>query len=357
MEFTSTAGDLRDTIASARRASSTSAALGAYAGVFMSVKGRQLSITGDDGQLMTITAVLDVKAAKDGQGLFQPKPLGDFLATLDADELVTVKQSASSHLEVTPAGSSSYRFQPRLETFPQAAPSRTSSRDVDLSRLRQALSAVRASTLTDPAGVQLVSSDKGLTLHSTDNYRLSRSHLPEAGFGDFAGLVPLIALDTVSRTEIDKVQVDSKNRTLRFSGPGTVLTARLLPQAFPDVEGILLATPPAQVSVPVTGLRRALVRLNSIADKSDALEVRIDYDTMTLSAPKAPYGTGSEVLTLPSGAPAPFEFKVQLGYLQAACTSHEAEVFNLHYSGALEPLFLLSDEVIEVTTVVMPVSA
>jgi DNA polymerase III sliding clamp (beta) subunit (PCNA family) len=357
MEFTSTAGELRDTIASARRATSTNAALGAYAGVFMSVKGRRLSVTGDDGQLMTITAELDVTKAKDGHGLFQPKPLGDFLATLDHDEVVTLKQSPSSHLEVTPEGSSSYRFQPRLETFPQPSASRTEARSVDLSRLRQALAAVRASTLSDPAGVQLVSDESGLKLHSTDNYRLSRAFLPEASFGDWAGFVPLVALDTISRTEIDRVQVDNKNRTLRFSGPSTTLTARLLPQAFPDVDGILSAASPAKVSVPVTVLRRALVRLNSIADKSDAIEVRLDYDTMTLAAPKAPYGTGSEALELIAGASAPFEFKVQLGYLQAACTSHEAQVFDLHYSASLEPLFLLSSEPFEVTTVIMPVSA
>lgn len=364
MEFSTTAGSLRDAISTARHATPANPSIASYAGVQIELKDNELNVTGSDGAV-TISSSLKVdgprnalgaELKKDGSALILPKPLGNFLATLSAEETVDVTLSPTGDLEVQPRGSSPYSFRRVVATFPMPPAPKTAPRAVNLERLDQALLAIRASTSKDTPGVQLISSEEGLVLHSTDNYRLSRAFLPEAGFGQFAGVVPLGILERIARTNMNQVTVDHKGRTLRFSGPGVVITTALQAGGFPDVEGVLSVVPPSEVLISIPKLRHILPRLNAVAEQAP-LKVRFEDNLMTLSVSNADLGAGSETLTLEKDVVAPFEFFVKLPFLMDVCNSHESEIISLAYSAPLEPLFARSSDTIDVTSILMPLKA
>lgn len=353
MRFSTTAGALRDALTTARHATPAIPSLVAYSGALLLVKGERLSVIGSDGET-TISAVVAVSGATDGQILLPPKPLGAWLATLAADAVVEVEAGDGVDVEVRAGKSAPYRFRPLAATFPLPAAPKSAPRAVDLSRLGAGLAAVRTSVAKEAPGVQLVSSAEGLILHSTDNYRLSRSMLPEAGFGEFTGLVSLSVLDRVARHQVSEVSVDARARTLRFGGPEVVISTRLLGTPFPAVEAVLGATPPFQVGVEVEGLRTALSRLAAIAEASP-LRCRLDDSVLVLSVENTDLGSGSEEVPLTSAVAAPFEFAVKLAYLVDAVHSHDTDEVVLGWSGSMAALYLNSVSPLPVTSVVMPV--
>lgn len=354
MKFSTTAGALRDALATARHAVPGNASMVAYSGVLLTVKGTLLGVVGSDGET-TITALVQVEGGEDGKVLLPPKPMGNYLATLAADAAITLTAPEGTDVEVQAGTHAPYRFRPIAATFPEPSPPKSSPVKVDLSRLGSALAAVRASVAKENPGVQLVSSEEdGLVLHSTDNYRLSRAEIEEGGFGEFSGVVPLGVLDRVARSEITHVTVDSKGRTLRFSGPSVSVTARLLSTPFPSVESVLTSTPPSTASFRASDLRQALAALSSIAE-AEPLRCSLDQDRLTLSISNADLGSGEEVVDLVDPVPAPFEFAVKLNYLSEAVNSHEAEVLTLGWSSSTSPLFVSSSDPIPVISVVMPV--
>lgn len=353
MRFSTPAGALADALANARHATPTNAAMVAYSGVLLQVRGAKLSVIGSDGDT-TIAAVLDVAGAADGQTLLPPRPLGAWLATVGADETVEVSAGDGSDVEVRAGGTAPYRFRPIAATFPLPAAPKTPPVAADLSRLGAALGAVRASSGKDFAGVQLVSGADGLVLHTTDSYRLSRAELPEAGFGDFVGVVPLGLLERLARHPITSVAADPNGRTLRFAGPGIVVSTRLLNVPFPAVDSVLGTPPPSAVRVPVRPVRAALARLAAVAD-AEPVRCHIDGASLELSVQNADLGSGAETVTLAEAAIAPFTFGVNRQFLAEAFAAHDADEVSLAWSSAAEPLFVSSTAPLAVTTLVMPV--
>lgn len=352
MKFATTAGQLRDALASARHAVPATPSLVAYSGVLLLVKGTQLAAVGSDGET-TISALLQVSDTSDGQVLLPPKPLGNYLSTLDAGTSITLSAEDGADVEVRAGTHAPYRFRPVASTFPLPQGTKTAPVAVRLERLPLALAAVKTSVARENPGVQLVSNDEGLFLHSTDTYRLSRAHLPEAGFGDFSGVVPLAVLDRIARGEITHVAVDVKGRTLRFNGPDVVVSARLLSTTFPAIESVITNVPDSKVTFPTADLKQALVRLAAIAE-GEPLYCAIEHDQLKLSVSNADLGSGEEVVTLVSEAPVPFSFAVKLNYLLDAANSHDSDVVSLAWTTPTSPLFVLSHDPLDATTVVMP---
>lgn len=352
MKFSTTAGALRDALSTARHATATTASFVAYSGVLLLVKKGQLAVIGSDGET-TMSALLGVEDSTDGQALLPPRPLGNYLGTLDASTSITVTASEGADVEVRAGTHAPYKFRPVAATFPMPAPTKTAPTEVRLDRLGQALSAVKSSVPKESPGVQLVSSEEGLFLHSTDSYRLSRAHLPESGFGEFSGVLPLSVLDRVARSEVNQVSVDQKGRTLRFSGPGIIVSARLLSTAFPAIEGVVSNVPESRVSFPTADLRQALTRLAAIAE-GEPLYCTIEQDQLQLTVSNVDLGSGEEIVHLSSPTSTPFKFAVKLNYLLDATNSHESDTLSLAWASATSPLFVLSESPFSVTTVVMP---
>ena len=355
MKFTSTAGAIRNAMNTARQATPSSPSLVAYTAVQLTVEGGDLRVTGSDGDT-TIVATLPVQDTSDGTVLVLPRPLVSYLGTLSADHLVSVEVGGQlDEVAVRPQGSNEYRFRTVAATFPQPAMPSGSPNSVNFSRFYQALASVRTAVAKENPVVQLVSTDTGLVLHATDNYRLTRAELPEAGFGAFSGILPLQVLDRVAKMEASQVTVDGRSRVISFSSSDTILTTRLLSVPFPAVEGVLESVPPNVVDLPASATLQACTRLAAITESSP-VRCLLTEGTLALNVSNADLGSGTEQVAVSEhGTSGSFEFLARLTYLQDAIVATGADTVRMHYSGSVQPLFIMASSPISVLTVVMPV--
>jgi len=355
MKFMSTAGALRNAINTARQATPATPSLLAYTAVQLVVDGDQVKVTGSDGDTTIIASTL-VTGGLEGSALILPKPLVSYLNTLAAEQRVSLETSEQQdELVVHPAGSNPYRFRTVASTFPQAASPSGSPVTVDMKGLQAGLAAVRTAVAKENPVVQLVSGPSGLTLHATDNYRLTRVHLDSAGFGEFSGILPLQVLDRVAKLETTKVTVDSRARVISFISPEVVLTTRLLSVPFPAVDGVLQSVPPHKAALPAAPLLQACSRLAAITESSP-VKCALTNDSLTLNVSNADLGSGTEeIAVVEHHGAGDFEFLARLGYIQDAVVSAGSEQVVLHYSGAVQPLFIMGAGELAVLTVVMPV--
>lgn len=357
LSFSCPAGRLREALSLARKAMPGSdAQQQAYHGVLFRVIEGVLHLYGSDGNA-TIDARVAVSGASDGQVLLPPKPLGSYLALLSADAEVTVSAVNGAEVEVAVGASEPYRFRPMIANFALPPTAGGTSRPMRSERLSAALAAARPAVDLAEKRVQVVSREEGLRLHTTDGYRLVRVDVPEAGFGDFLGIVPLAVLEHVSRMGISEVYVAENGLKLHFVGPDATLITGLAAADFPAVDGVLDLAPEAMTSVAVADLRQALARLGAIAERS-SLRCTLSDDQLRLRVNNVDLGSGQEVVTLGTSVDETLEFGMTLSFLLESVAAHTSTFVHLAITSPTAPLFLSSqsdDGGLRVVTAVMPV--
>jgi DNA polymerase III sliding clamp (beta) subunit (PCNA family) len=286
--------------------------------------------------------------------LLQPKPVGAYLGSIDPVKELRLEVTTAGDVSVKTGKANPYLFRPVAATFPQPPAPTEGQMAFDGSRLGLALGTVRAAVSKDYNGVQLVSRDGKLLLHSTDLFRVSSAELPEAFFGEFTGLVPLSTLDRVSKLDLDHVTVDHLARVLSFTGGNITVTSRLLAVPFPTVDTVLDNFPPFSCKMRTENVLAALDRLFAIAE-TEPLTVKLSGSVMTLTARNIDLGSGAEEVELMTPVADEFEFKVKLPYLRDSIASPGPEIITLSYSGPFTALFFTGDTPLSFTHVVMPV--
>ena len=355
MRLTTTAADLRDAFAAARQATPGNPALIAYAGIHVDVSGDEATLTGSDGDT-TISRRIAVSEPQDGSTLLLPKPLGAYLSTLDKATPVCLRSKENGDVEVQAGRSSPYAFRPLAATFPRTpvTPGKPVSFPAD--QLAAAVAAVRCAVPRDNPAVRVESGKQGLTLCTTDSYRLAQALIPRASMGEFTIVVALSVLERGVRMGLDKAVFEPGSRVLCLASSNTTVTSRMLAAPFPAVDTILGSKPRSGIRIPVATARLCLARLASIAEKSP-LRVRISGDTMSLHVSNIDLGSGEEVVPLAEAAAQDIEFLVRLSYLHEALDAVSAEEADLSYSGPVSPVFVTSSGPVTSTHVVMPVRA
>lgn len=352
MRFCAPAADLRDALATAAHATPARPTLVAYSGCLLVVRKGRLSVIGSDGET-TIAARVHATGTTDGQVLLPPRPLQNFLQTLPAD-LEVVVEAGDADVAVQAGGLAPYRFRPVSGSFPMPPVQKAEPTKVDFERLPTAIAAVRAAASKEDTGVELVSDDTGLSLRTTDRYRLHAAWLPEAGFDEFSGVVPLAVLDRLARHDVSGVTADGKGRTIRFAGPEVVISARLLAVPFPPVETYLAMRQPIEFGVPVAAMSAALARLAAVAEAAPVF-VTASGDELRLEVSNTDLGSGVEVIELPEPVAAKVSFAADRVYLADAMAAHDTEVVEMSYAAALLPVLFRSEEPFPVLTLIQPI--
>jgi DNA polymerase III sliding clamp (beta) subunit (PCNA family) len=218
-----------------------------------------------------------------------------------------------------------------------------------------ALTAVAASAGKDKL-CQVVSGDHGLHLHTTDNYRLTRAALPEAGFGPFSGLLRIGVLEQIARAHASAVQVDPRGRVIAAYGERVTIVTRLVDERFPSVGTILDAVPPYSTALPSADLRQKLARLAAVTEAGRPLRVEVDGDRMLLDMDSSVnLGAGDEHVALTAPVAVPLTFGVNLDYLARAADSLPAEQLTLSWEASDRPIFLSVTDPLPITSVIMPI--
>ena len=351
MRCTVTTSDLAAALSSAQRATPARPSMMAYSAVSLVAKGTELVLTGSDGEL-TVSSRAVANVIEAGSSLVQPRPLSAWLTTVDAESL-ELTDDGSGDLIISAGGAHPYRFRTLSTSFPATPRLAGAPKPVELTGLSEAIASVSKSVDRDNRIVQLVSSDSALRINATDTYRLTQAVIDGAGFGDFTGLVPLSLLEQLSE-DVESVVVDTSGRVLELRSPSTTWTTRLAASAFPAVESVLINVPANSVTLPVSATRRSLARLRSVVDQ-EPLHCTFSRREAAISVPGSPLGSGSESIPLEGGPETPFEFGVNLTYLDEALGVRSAEKVTVFYSASVAPLFFISSGKVSVTSVVMPV--
>jgi len=351
MRVTTTVDELTQALGQVRYAIPTQSPLIAHTGVLLLVEEHRFVVVGSDGDL-TIAGSAVSSGRHTGRVLTAPKPLLGFLETAGGGQRVDL-DGTGDDLEVTVEGRNPYRFRQMDGTFP-LPPSNLESHPADLVNLGDAVRAVRHAADRAAPGVQLLSGDHGLYLHTTDNYRLARATLPGGGFGPFSGVVPLAALERVAPHQVTEVAADPTGQLLQFRGPTVTVTTRLLSTPFPPVDGLLGQLPENSTELCKDQTRAALAPLGALADRTP-LTVTLDADRLCLAVANTERGAGEEQVPISPGVSAPFSFSMRHQFLADAIDAHPHHTVGLHWTSPTDAIYTTSSGDVPVTLAAMPV--
>lgn len=348
MEFAIEARSLRELLDAARHAVTTSGVDPVYAGVSLRVSGKELSVTGTDGDV-SISARAGCSVASEGGCVVLHRPLSTFVSLLDPRKSVRISLE-SSELVVTPEGVSPYRFRTLNSELPTLLEPAGERIVANLSALGDVTSAVRAAVNKEHHGVQVVSDGSSLSFYATDHYRMHAAVVCGVELPVFTGVIPLSVLERAAHHGADAVTLDDNGRTIRFWAERVSITARLLGVSFPNVSGPLSVEPAQNTTIEVPQAREALSRLASVSDGS-SITVTGDSNGVHFSAMNTELGSGSETLAGDAGE---MRFVVDRQYLLDALLSQRQDRVTLGYTSATSPVFIKSGENPSVVCVVMP---
>ena len=145
---------------------------------------------------------------------------------------------------------------------------------------------------------------------ATDGHRLARVEMPlPAGAAGMPGVI--IPRKTVNelRKLLDladaQVQIALSDTKIRFTFGDVELVSKLIDGTFPDYERVIPQGNDRVMEVDVATFAKAVDRVATIAtEKSRAIKLSLDRDTLTLSATSPEHGSASEELSVGYGAQA-----------------------------------------------------
>jgi DNA polymerase III sliding clamp (beta) subunit (PCNA family) len=354
MKITVALASFRDALTTATQVTPAKPHLAALAGVLLDVRGTTLRCVGSDGDSTLSVAVVGSDAS-DGNLLIDPRPVTKFLSRVRSTRDAALSLTDAGDLRVKIDGMPEYHFRPMSTSFALPAPLRTPAQKVDWTPLAAALSAVEKAAGKDERVVQLVSHPDGrIALHATDHYRLAKAGWNGGGFGEFAGVLDLGLLRTVSKHRIDEITVSSDRKQLRLSGGAVVLSTRVKAVSFPAVDTVMSNVPSTRVPLSARELTESLDRLEAVCG-GEPVQIVLEGDTMTLRADNASIGDATEEVALAAEVAAPFEFGVDPLFLRDALVGHPDDTVTLAWTAPTAPLYLISSGSPEVSAVVMPV--
>ena len=358
MRAHTTAADLTAAIGRARELMTPSPTMLAYTGVLLAVDGTVLRVHASDGDTFGVFDV-DVTDTVDGHALLPPGPLHSWLRTLPGDTGITLTCDAGPHLEAAFGSSEPYKFRTLNATFPPAPRRSSNPAPAPIEGFGAALAAVSASTagVADVAGkvVRLDSGDDGLTLYTTDTFRITRAHLPHSSFGTQSMLLHLRTLHTAAKWGICGVAMEPTGSVTLTVGGGTI-TVRPLATPFPGVETVMEAPAPYSTTFDTADVLTVLARVKALAGGADPVVVDLADEHMGLSIDSETTGSGSE--TVPVGFPVdpPARFGLNVDYFRQALESLGAATATLQWTSPNAPIRLAAADPLDVTVIVMPVS-
>lgn len=234
---------------------------------------------------------------------------------------------------------------------------------IDGKGFREALSQVVRSASTDDTrpvltGV-LMSADKdGLSLVSTDSYRLALSELPDSkllGEGTSV-LVPSRALAEVQKAigDHDQVTLRLSDRLAEFEVGNMRVSTRLIDGDYPNYQNLIPGTDGNMLQVERERFMEALRRVKLFAQQSTPVRIKMGGGNVELKASTQDVGSASEIVeAIYKGADLTIAFNPS--YLIDGLDMATSEEVKLYLVDALKPALLTCADDDSYKYVLMPV--
>jgi DNA polymerase-3 subunit beta len=273
---------LVEALAAAGRAATSRAALPVLSGLWLSLSGDRLRVTGSDLEL-TITTEVEVNGAGDGIAVLPAKLVADIVRNLPAGAVVVDTSAERSRIS---GGRSEFFVTLQAEHLAEG--------------LRQVVVAA-SSDETRPVltGVLLAAEEHGLRLVSTDSYRLACRDLPGTTVLEQGQqvLVPSRALQELTRHLTgDEVRLVLSEQMVWFSVGSLQLSTRLIIGEFPDYRRLIPTDMPNRLTVERQALQDGIRRVRLMARENSPVRLTMQPDLLELRAITQDVGEAVEQL-------------------------------------------------------------
>ncbi len=194
---------------------------------------------------------------------------------------------------------------------------------------------------------------------STDGHRLASVELP---LPDGAAGMPGVIVPRKTVGEIrklidetgDDVEISLSEAKIRFSFDDAVLTSKLIDGTFPDYQRVIPTGNDKEMTVDRKSLSDAVDRVSAISsEKSRAVKLALDGDTLTLSASSPENGTAQEEIEVGYGQDG-LEIGFNSAYLLDIARQIDSDTAIFHLSDAASPTIIRGDEDAGTIYVLMP---
>lgn len=258
--------DFAKSIAVASRFASTRTQLPIVTNIKLSVQKTRLHILATNLE-MSIATSIGAEVAQEGDIAVPSKVLSELTAVISADQLSL--ESKQEHLHLTGGGFSTKVLGVNTADFPAIPESLASVlATIPVDQFHSALQKVLFSAAKDEArpiltGVLFLFNDDGLSLVSSDGFRLSLETLPISWEGDDTQfVVPKGFLVELMRFEHNKKDLsfayNAQDNQLLVSSHDTVFSSRVIRGDYPPFRKIIPASSQIQVNVDKDDLQRAI---------------------------------------------------------------------------------------------------
>lgn len=329
-------------------------------GVYMSLEGDELTVTGTDREL-TISMRLTVAGAGDGDAVVTARLASDVVRSLDAGAVNVITDGEGMHID---SARSKFSLQTMsAEDFPRVAlldgDPVVLAAEYLLTALRQVVKAASADESRPVlTGVLLSAEKEGLRLVTTDSYRLALCDLPgvEVLGSDQNVLVPSRALQEAIRLlgDVEQASVRFSDREASFNVGAVTITTRLIEGEFPSYQGLIPDHQPNRLTIGRESLINAVRRVRLMAQDSTPIRLDMSADGLELSATTQDVGEAREQLdAVYDGEDLTVAFNPE--YLLDGAETAPGDQIVLNTVDALKPAVIRTPETEQFLYLLMPV--
>jgi DNA polymerase-3 subunit beta len=353
----------------ASRVVSTKPNLPVLSNIYLEARDKTLIIAATD---LDIGVKLSVKAEIEKEGVIAvpARLFVDFVSSLSAGEVHLETEALILRVKSGPNTSSFNCLDGKeFPTFPQKGEKMLFS--FPQREFKTALGRVLFSSSTDASrqiltGVYFEISGQGITLVSTDGFRLSTQKISAKKYEQESFIIPARGLSELTRSgeneegdkakEIQFFLTENENQIIVQEGQ-MEMVLRLLEGKFPDYKKIVPAQYVLTAHLDGQELLKA-VKVGAIFARDNAnilhLSLNPEEGTLALSAQAREMGEGSSKLSVKmTGEPMEISFNAR--FLNDCIGVLAGEQLQLEFSGALKPVKITSENIADYYHILMPV--
>jgi DNA polymerase-3 subunit beta len=369
MKFQVLQENLAKALTTTSRFASTRAQLPILGNILLTVKKSKIFISSTN---LEISASIQVgaKVEEEGEISIPAKVISELVINLPK-ETVTLT-SEKEQLKISAASFSSTVLGMNASDFPKIPNSLEKGKTVGINKdqFSQLLNKVLFSTSIDETrpiltGVLFILSPKGLTLVSTDGFRLSRKKIPLDATSkiDKKVVIPKGILAEIPRLSdgegLIEIGFQETEKQVLFGVGESVLASRLLEGEFPDYEKIIPKNSPIKVTLDKEELDRA-VKLASIfaRESANVIKIRLLGDSIKIFAESGASGnqeTEVDAKVDRGGSAESFEIAFNYRFVEDFLHSCMGEEVRLEFSSSAAPGVFVDTSDPDYLHLIMPV--
>lgn len=323
-------------------------------GILLEAKDNKLTLTASDASISIRSTLisnkedylLDIK--EEGTLVINARMLMPIIQKTDADT-VDFELIDSSLIKIT-SGKSEFKINTyRGQDYPNISfttnGSSFSLSTVVLNDIKNSVAFAVSNDLTRPSltGVNLKAEGKKLRCAATDSYRMATKEIELAQELNFDIVLPARYLEKVTSSleEVDNVNVTIDRQKIIFTFNQTIISARLIDDAYPDITHLLPKEFKQILKINARDLLNSIDRTTILRyDGKNTIKLKINQNNVEISAVNQEVGSSRENLNLISYSGDDLTISCSGKYLSDAIRVLRCEEVTLSFNGELRPIII-----------------